>query len=96
MSEEKNWNAIEEYVVRRLQTLEAKVEQLTDELNQEREAKEIDHDAFVFISANMGIYEFGDRYYISTKMIQVTKSTLWLAKALGLAEGLKDEKIQED
>lgn len=95
MSEEKNWNEIEKYVVRRLQTLEAKVEQLTDELNQEREAKGIDAKALAEITAKASVYKVGDRFYISMRLIEVTKSNLWLVKALGLEEELKDEEIKK-
>lgn len=91
MSEEKNWNAIEEYVVRRLQTLEAKVEQLTDELNQEKEARQIDGKAFAEMTAKTSVYKFGGRLYINMRLIEVTKSSLWLVKALGLEEKLEEE-----
>lgn len=92
MSEEKNWNAIEEYVVQRLQTLEAKAELLTAMLNQEKEARRTDNKALAEITAKTSVYKVGDRFYISMRLIEVNKSTLWLVKALGLEEELKNEE----
>lgn len=93
MNEEKNWNAIEEYVVRRLKNLEAKVELLTCQLDHEKEARRTDSKALEEMAANSRIYKVGDRCYIDMKLVEVTKNSLWLAKALGFEEELKDEEI---
>ena len=88
----KKRNASEEYVVFRVQTLEQRLEYLTNELNRERKRGETNCKALEAISKNAKIYEAGDQSFINVELIRIDEFSRWLVEALGLKEEPKNEE----
>lgn len=89
----KKQNVSEEYVVFRLQTLEQRLEYLTNELNRERRRGETNCKALEAISKNAKIYEAGDQSFINVELIRIDEFSRWLVEALGLK---KEEPKNEE